>query len=85
MSKKLAAAIIISLLGIFLLYEFRLLTTSLLVFMVTVRFVVAWVVVLLWAIFLGLCVRGVLEGLHLIKHTSRPVIPLKPPRVGHFA
>ncbi len=85
MRKKLAGAIIISLLGIFLLYAFRILTASLLVFMFTARFVVAWVVVLLWAIFLGVCVRGVLERLHIIKHTNRPVIPLKPPRVGHFA
>lgn len=85
MRKKLAAAIIISLLGIFLLYAFRILTASLLVFMFTARFVVAWVVVLIWAIFLGVCVRGALERLHLIKQTSRPVIPLKPPSVGHFA
>ncbi len=84
MKKKLAVAFIIALLGIFLLYELRIFTASLFVFMFAARFVVAWVVVLLWAIFLGVCVRKVLEELHIVKISQPLVVAPIVKRVGHF-
>ena len=61
MSKKVAGAIIIVLAGSFLLYGLKALTVSIFAFIFIALFVEAWATVLLWAIFLGVCVRGLFE------------------------
>ena len=85
MSKKLAGTIIIVLAGSFLLYGLKALTVSIFTFIFIALFVEAWATVLLWAIFLGVCVRGLLEGLHIIKHHIQPpVVAVVTRRVGHI-
>jgi hypothetical protein len=87
MRKKLAVAIIIALLGIYLLYELKVLTASLVVCILIILLAEALLMTVMWTVLLEVCLRRILEGLHFIKHIQPPLTPLKVPihrRVGHF-
>jgi hypothetical protein len=87
MRKKIAAALTIALLGIFFLFELKILTASLIVFMLIVLIAEALLMPMLWTVLLDVCLRRILEGLHLIKHIPPPLTPVKVPihrRRGHF-
>jgi hypothetical protein len=87
MRKNLAVALIITLLGIFLLYELKVLTASLMVFILIILLAEALLMTVMWTVLLEVCLRRILEGLHFVKHIQPPLKPVKVTihrRMGHF-
>lgn len=77
-------ALTVTLAGIFSLYKLEALAVSCMVVMLISAFMQAFLLVMMWAVFIEVCLRQLLEGLHVIKHAPHKVQPAMPRRVPHF-